>query len=369
MIKIITAIGNPNLNNTLRKYEEFNIIGNDILYTDGIIELIKKNQEIDYLIVGENYKNEIEELIYKVRDLNSKIKIIIIISKNNKEINNLYKLGISELFYEDENIENIINYLKTKNIEYLNIELRDEINNLKKIILENNKEKKVKKTIKNICIGMVGPPGIGKTTSCVLFAKALNKNNKILIIDFNLINSQIGFLYNKKIEYSKINEKNINDLIINADKNIDILIGLNLLKEYNKIDYINLLISINELKNTYDYIFVDTFFDTNFKENKKIFNSFDFIFLHSGINELEINKTEKITQKISEILDFNCEKIKILLYKIDLFELIKIFINKKYFKRLNIIGIIKKNIFIKKYLINENKLINKLIIKKIMKNI
>ena len=32
LIKIITAIGNTNLNNQLKKYEEFNVIGNDISF-------------------------------------------------------------------------------------------------------------------------------------------------------------------------------------------------------------------------------------------------------------------------------------------------------------------------------------------------
>lgn len=86
MIKIITAIGNPNLNNTLRKYEEFKVIGNDILYSEGILDILKNDSEIDYLILGENYDKEIENLIYRIREINSKIKIIIVVNKKIKKI-------------------------------------------------------------------------------------------------------------------------------------------------------------------------------------------------------------------------------------------------------------------------------------------
>ena len=44
LINIITAIGNSNLNNELKKYEEFNVLTNDILYSDGIIELLEINK-------------------------------------------------------------------------------------------------------------------------------------------------------------------------------------------------------------------------------------------------------------------------------------------------------------------------------------
>ena len=47
MIKIITALGNPSLNNELKKYEEFNVIGNDIMYFDGVLEFLELNREID----------------------------------------------------------------------------------------------------------------------------------------------------------------------------------------------------------------------------------------------------------------------------------------------------------------------------------
>ena len=41
MIKIVTALGNPCLNTELNKYDDFEIIGKDIQYKDGIIEILE----------------------------------------------------------------------------------------------------------------------------------------------------------------------------------------------------------------------------------------------------------------------------------------------------------------------------------------
>ena len=44
--KILTAIGNPFLNNELKKYGELIVINNDVQYQDGIFEILELNSEI-----------------------------------------------------------------------------------------------------------------------------------------------------------------------------------------------------------------------------------------------------------------------------------------------------------------------------------
>ena len=41
MIKIITALGNPTLNNELRNYSEFKVIGKDVQYIEGTLEILE----------------------------------------------------------------------------------------------------------------------------------------------------------------------------------------------------------------------------------------------------------------------------------------------------------------------------------------
>ena len=380
MIKIITALGNPSLNNELKKYEEFNVIGNDIMYFDGVLEFLELNSEIDYLILGEIIDiNNLNGFIDKVINNNRKIKIIVVINKKNKKIEDiLLKKGILDIFYDDIEISEIVNFLKTKNIEYLNIELRSEINNLKKLLNEKNNKKisKNKKIIlnnqENKIIGITGARGIGKTSFCVMLANSL-KNKKVLIIDFDLINSQINDIYNKKFEYAKIDELNINNYIFNVHNNIDILIGLNILYYYNKLNLENFKTKINNIKEKYDYILIDTYSEYNFDKNKYILNMADEIFLLTGLNKLEINKTRKLINILIKEWQINNKKINIIYYKFNILEYLinKKIINKNIFENIKIIGKIKNEILFFYNIKNNYKFnfINKFFCKKIINKI
>lgn len=380
MIKIITALGNPSLNNELKKYEEFNVIGNDIMYFDGVLEFLELNREIDYLILGEIIDiNNLNDFIDKVINNNRKIKIIVVINKKNKKIEDiLLKKGILDIFYDDIEISEIVNFLKTKNIEYLNIELRSEINNLKKLLIEKNNKKisKNKKIIlnnqENKIIGITGARGIGKTSFCVMLANSL-KNKKVLIIDFDLINSQINDIYNKKFEYAKIDELNINNYIFNVHNNIDILIGLNILYYYNKLNLANFKIKINNIREKYDYILIDTYSEYNFDKNKYILNMADKIFLLTGLNKLEINKTRKLINILIKKWQINNKKINIIYYKFNILEYLinKKIINKNIFENIKIIGKIKNEILFFYNIKNNYKFnfINKFFCKKIINKI
>lgn len=380
MIKIITALGNPSLNNELKKYEEFNVIGNDIMYFDGVLEFLELNSEIDYLILGEIIDiNNLNDFIDKVINNNRKIKIIVVINKKNKKIEDiLLKKGILDIFYDDIEISEIVNFLKTKNIEYLNIELRSEINNLKKLLNEKNNKKisKNKKIIlnnqENKIIGITGARGIGKTSFCVMLANSL-KNKKVLIIDFDLINSQINDIYNKKFEYAKIDELNINNYIFNVHNNIDILIGLNISYYYNKLNLENFKIKINNIREKYDYILIDTYSEYNFDKNKYILNMADEIFLLTGLNKLEINKTRKLINILIKKWQINNKKINIIYYKFNILEYLinKKIINKNIFENIKIIGKIKNEILFFYNIKNNYKFnfINKFFCKKIINKI
>ena len=41
-MNIITALNNPKINNKLKEQNEFNIIGTDIQYQEGIFEMLEK---------------------------------------------------------------------------------------------------------------------------------------------------------------------------------------------------------------------------------------------------------------------------------------------------------------------------------------
>jgi len=198
--KIITAIGNPILNNELKELEEFAVIGNDIQYQDGILELLEIDNKINFIIISELIPGEykIEELIGKINNINNEIKIIIILENKNKIIENkMLEKNIYKIFYNNQiEIKDIINLINENDkMEKYNYEIRKEINELKEIIKNNQKN--------NI---------IENRNNIIKNKKILFKNNNKIKNILKIINNKLINNYNK---YLKINKKIIKNNIIN----------------------------------------------------------------------------------------------------------------------------------------------------------
>ena len=121
MKKIITALGNPLLNDKLSEEKEFKILTKDIQYQDGIFEILEKEEKIDFLILSEILlgENKIKNLIEKIQEKNNQIKIIVILENKKEELENiLYLKGVKKIYYNNEvEIEEIISFIKNENKE------------------------------------------------------------------------------------------------------------------------------------------------------------------------------------------------------------------------------------------------------------
>ena len=304
----------------------------------------KKEKEIEKKLKEQKIKNVLYIDNVKINDI---IKIL-----KNKKINNKTKIP------QEENIKNEIN---------------------RKIKINNN----IKKQIKTECkvISVLGSNGVGKSIYSVCMSNYLNnKKNKILIIDFDILNNSIHTIlgiskYNKK----KNNKRIINDCIINVDNNISVLTGENIIKKYKKnINYIVKLLEI--LKEKYDYIIIDTSAECFFDINKTIINKSDINIFLLEANLLEITKATKLLEIYNKNWNIDERKIKIVINKYNK-NAISMNIIKKLFSDYEIIGklemsniynnIINKNnkIIFKNYKNNnEYKKINEKIIKVDFKN-
>ena len=71
MTKIITAMNNSKVNEELTKEKNVEVIGKNIQYKEGILELLDINSNIDYIIFEENLFGEIhtEKLIKKILNI------------------------------------------------------------------------------------------------------------------------------------------------------------------------------------------------------------------------------------------------------------------------------------------------------------
>ena len=143
MKKIITAIGNNILNDNLKKTNRYEIIGKDIQYKEGILEVLQYEKNIDVLIISEILDGQIEfkRLISNILKLNDKIDIIVFVEEENKETKNfLYGKGIFKIYKNNEiNMKDLENVLKNKISENTDV-LNEEIKRLKQIIAEQNIE-------------------------------------------------------------------------------------------------------------------------------------------------------------------------------------------------------------------------------------
>ena len=88
MKKIITALAEPQLNNELKQEKDFIVIGKDIQYQEGVIEILETEKEVDFLIISEALpgNEKIENLIEKIKQINNEVNIVIILENKKEEL-------------------------------------------------------------------------------------------------------------------------------------------------------------------------------------------------------------------------------------------------------------------------------------------
>ena len=259
-IKVLTAIGNENLNNILKEQDEFEILENDIFYKEGILEFLEKNNDVDILILYENLAGEINiiNLINKIKIINNEINIFFILENKNDELEKILKKeNIKNIFYINEiNVNDFIEKIKNAKINN-NEKLIEEINLLKNII--NKKDEELIKYKNNNfenkkLVILIGEKNVGKTTILnnlkniywrenIFEFKEMNMNDYLKIKNETY---KIIFVLERKIDKIKFCKKIINELIFKnkiSPEKINII--------FNKIDNysINKNISKSILKN------------------------------------------------------------------------------------------------------------------------
>ena len=340
MKKIITAIGNEILNRKLNEEKNLEIIGEDIQYKEGILEFLEKEKNIDFLILSELLPGQIDikELIEKIKIINPYIQIILFLEKENKELENyLYAKGIYFIFYNNQiNYFEIIKLINNEE-ENLNKKLKIELDELKKILLENKNNKKINifnkiknKSEKNInknnllninfnnsknnnlnnknkeIICVTGTSGVGKSIFSINLAKSFMENkNKILIIDFDILNNSLHTIlgikkYPEKIK-NKIKNNNlldeikIEDLIIKINNKLDLISGINLLFDSKyKISSIKIKNILEKLRKIYEIIIIDTSSECFFDYTKEIIKNSNVNIFITEANLLEIKKAKNL---------------------------------------------------------------------------
>lgn len=360
MKKVITALGNPKLLQELKNKKMVKIMTNDIQYKEGILEFLEKEKNIDLILLNENISGiiNLEELIYKIKEKKENIKIIVLFLQlkniSEKIKNMLEQEKIKYYFYEKEitvsDINNILLEEEEKRKEKnSNEEIKEEIKNLREIILEKNKkesflqkirEKKIVQkwekswrkegNITTKIISVLGAGGIGKSVTCVNLAHAFSQQKKkVLLLDFDLLNNSLHTILGvnkyplklknkikkgqaKNTSFLEFSEIKVQELIVKTNKKIDLISGIDIIlnNEKNKIeDKIEKI--IKEVKEKYDVIIVDTSCECFWNATKIIMENSNICVLISQANLSEISKTKNLISIYTE--KWNIEKSKIVM--------------------------------------------------------
>lgn len=341
--KIITAIGDNTLNSKLEGIDLIEVIGNDIPYQDGVLDILKGNSEINVLILNEELLGEynIKDFIIKILDINKQLKILFLMENENSYLRKfLEKRGVHNIYYKDEfDIENIVNdILEKDNIQNINSEIEE----LKRIIKKEKSKKFIKKSK---VIAISGNYGSGKSLITSLLGKSSKKiGMKTVIIDFDVINNSINTIFRVKKYKNYENKGELECFITHISTNLDIFCGIDaLFTEENKINFEKVEKLVSDLKEIYDVILIDTSSETTLKYMKSVFANVDKIIFLLEPNLLEIKKAENLLEIYIEDWEVFPKKIDVLLNKVNSNSVDQDIV-KEIFERFRIIGKINYSI-------------------------
>lgn len=335
MKNILTAIGNPMLNHKLKEMEDYQVLTEDIKTDEELIEWLERMEQVDILFlcsqIIRNYS--VDEFIEMVRKIQKDILIF---------------------FFKGENIESSVkedDYLKIYNSLDFDFKIFEKI-------LQQIFKKNIRKCTSKI-IAVSGASGIGKSTFSTFLAKNVeNKGMKTLLVDFDIEQNQIRTILKIKKQPKYVDH--IKDMIINVDKNLDVLCHLDFLfPSKNEIDFFKIQEILNQLKEEYNLIIIDTSSRLENEYTKRIFyNSNEIIFLLEP-NILGVKKSENMLEIFENDWKIDSSKIKIILNKANMYQISDDIIE-EIFPNIKLLGKMK-------YMDSYNLMINKNIDKKEIK--
>ena len=107
MKKVATAMGNPTLNQELKRYSQIDVMGDDLFYQEAVIDLLEK-ETIDVLALSGILQGQWDlcDFVDRIQKKNPIVRMIVILDENDTEIKcSLLERGIQDIFIDDAEAE------------------------------------------------------------------------------------------------------------------------------------------------------------------------------------------------------------------------------------------------------------------------
>lgn len=230
MKSVLTALGNPTLNQELRKYNKYDVVSEDLFYQEAVLDFLKEN-ELDVIVLSALLQGQYNMLDFvkevKKKQITARV-ILIVETISEEEKNILISKGIFDILHDNEiEIIDVIEAIDREEPINLKLQLEREIKNKEKELFFQKEESEQEKSYfskkepilitqiqKQEIIAVFGTNGSGKSTIISGLAKNFAKKtkSKILLIDLDTLSGNLDELMN----VSKIPE-NI-DILMDEDK-------------------------------------------------------------------------------------------------------------------------------------------------------
>lgn len=287
MKTIVTAMGNPTLNNELKKYEKYDVIGDDLFYQDAVIDFIEEgNADVLTLSGVLQGQWELYDFIDRIRKINSVIRIIIVMDELDSDIKcELLERGIHDIFLDDTvEVSDIIEAIDREEPIRKKLETEKLIVREESSFYDASEPVIIKECQKQEVIAISGVNGSGKSTIAYNLSKNLadKTNSKILVIDLDTLQGNLDELFDinkipQNVEILIDNDKkcginyaadlikkerfdsNVFDEIVIHDEDVDVLTGNTSLYFCQEVLNEEIYEKILECaKQKYDFIIIDT---------------------------------------------------------------------------------------------------------------
>ena len=336
--KVISAVGDEFIVNNLEN-GSFEVTG-DIFEQEVLFDLLK-NDFFDFLIISTQIHGTHSKysLIKQIRDINSKIKIILITDEedleyqkyvNSKEIKNVFVNG--KFTFKD--IIKVLSKLESDEVIKLGERLTTDITETGLISISDKQE----------IITFAGTEGAGKSTLLVNLALLLAEKSlaKVLIIDLDTLNGNISDFLEIPVapscfNYTLPSDKNsaLNYLIDFIDKktfDTDILEKSAIkVKKYENLSIITGNTSVSVCKNVlsyehynkildkakqlYDFIFIDTSSNIFLDSTQFALTIANKVIFVTEANNVCINRTQRLFNEVYKAWGIDENKLQIVINK------------------------------------------------------